>query len=41
MNSGGYVAYNLFQERPIGPLLNKGNLTPDMFTPDAARAAGN
>lgn len=41
MNSGGYVAYNLFQERPLGPVLNKGNLTPEMFTPEALRAAGN
>ncbi len=41
LNSGGYVAYNLFQERPVGPVLNKGNLTPAMFTPEAARNAGN
>ena len=41
LNSGGYVAYNLFQERAEAPLLNKGNLTPSMFTPQAARNAGN
>ena len=40
LNSGGYAAYNLFQERPIGPILNKGDLTPSMFTPEAARNAG-
>ncbi|HMW22150.1 MAG TPA: DUF1329 domain-containing protein [Burkholderiaceae bacterium] len=41
LNGGRYVAYNLFQERPIGPVLNKGDLTPEMFTPEAARASGN
>lgn len=40
LNSGGYVAYNLFQERQLGPVLNKGNMTPSMFTPEAARNAG-
>lgn len=40
LNSGSYVAYNLFQERNIGPILNKGDLTPQMFTPEAARNAG-
>ena len=41
LNSGGYVAYNLFQERPNGPILNKGDMTPSMFTPEAARSVGN
>ncbi|MEC5214585.1 hypothetical protein RCH06_003150 [Polaromonas sp. CG_9.5] len=41
LNSGGYIAYNLFQERPTGPILNKGNLNPSMYTPEAARNAGN
>jgi hypothetical protein len=41
LNSGGYVGYNLFQERPLGPILNKGDLKPSMFTPEAARSAGN
>lgn len=41
LNSGGYMGYNLFQERPRGPILNKGGLTPAMFTPEAARNAGN
>ncbi|WP_119155863.1 DUF1329 domain-containing protein [Caldimonas tepidiphila] len=40
LNSGGYVGYNLFQERDTGPVLNKGDLKPDMFTPEAARSAG-
>ena len=37
---GGYVAYNLFQERPKGPVLNKGDMNPSMFTPEATRNAG-
>ena len=41
LNSGGYIADNLFQERPNGPILNKGDLNPSMFTPEAARNAGN
>ena len=41
LNSGGYVGYNLFSEREKGPTLNAGGLTPAMFTPEAARAAGN
>ena len=41
LNSGGYMGYNLFQERPQGPILNKGDLVPAMFTPEAARNAGN
>lgn len=41
LNGGGYVAYNLFQERQLGPILNKGDLRASMFTPEAARNAGN
>ena len=41
LNSGGYLAYNLFQEREKGPILNKNDMTPAMFTPQAARSAGN
>ncbi|GAB3627914.1 hypothetical protein PTE30175_04689 [Pandoraea terrae] len=41
LNSGGYVGYNLFQEAKLGPVLNKANLTPEDFTPEAARAMGN
>ena len=41
LNSGSYVAYNLFQERDIGPILNKGDMNPDQFTPAALRSAGN
>ncbi|MBS0306727.1 MAG: DUF1329 domain-containing protein [Proteobacteria bacterium] len=40
LNSGGYVGYNLFQERDRAPVLNKGDLKPEMFTPEAARAMG-
>jgi hypothetical protein len=40
LSSGGYVGYNLFQERDKGPILNKGNLTINMFSPEAARSAG-
>lgn len=41
LNSGGYVGYNLFQEAKLGPILNRGDLKPSMFTPEAARSAGN
>ncbi len=41
LNSGSYLAYNLFQERERGPVLNKGDYVPGMFTPEAARSAGN
>ena len=41
LNSGGYIAYNLFNEREKGPVLNANGLTLQMFTPEAARAAGN
>ncbi len=41
LNSGGYVGYNLTQERDKGPVLNMGDLKPDMFTPAALRALGN
>lgn len=40
LNSGGYVGYNLFEQAKFGPILNKNNLTPNDFTPEAARAAG-
>ena len=40
LNSGGYVAYNLYQEREKGPILNEGKFKPEMFTPEAARQAG-
>ena len=41
LNSGGYVAYNLFQEREKGPILNKGMLKPEIFTPEALRGQAN
>ncbi|MGR5549657.1 DUF1329 domain-containing protein [Vibrio sp. DNB22_12_1] len=37
LKSGGYVGYNLFQERGIAPILNKGNFTANNFTPAALR----
>lgn len=37
LTSGGYVGYNLFQEREIGPVLNEGGFTKEMFTPAALR----
>ncbi len=40
LNSGGYVGYNLFQEREKGPTLNDFSLKPEMFTPEAARQLG-
>lgn len=40
LNSGGYVAYNLFQEAKFGPILNKGNLKPEDFSPAALRDMG-
>jgi hypothetical protein len=41
LNKGSYIGYNLFQERPLGPILNKGDLKSDWFTPAALRAGGN
>ena len=41
LDSGSYVAFNLFQERNLGPVLNDDSLKPDMFTPAALRASGN
>jgi hypothetical protein len=41
LNKGSYIGYNLFQERPLGPILNKGGLSADWFTPAAMRASGN
>lgn len=40
LSADSYLAYNLFQERPLGPVLNKGGLDASMFTPAAARNAG-
>lgn len=37
LTTGGYVGYNLFQEREKGPVLNKGNFTKDDFSPAALR----
>lgn len=40
LNSGGYIAYSLANERETGPILNKGDMSPDLFTPDRLRAMG-
>ncbi len=40
LNSGGYVGYNLIQERDKAYVLNAGGLTPDMYTPAALRSMG-
>jgi len=40
LNSRSYVAYSLTNEEPRGPILNREDLTADMFTPDVLRAAG-
>ncbi|WP_432470186.1 DUF1329 domain-containing protein [Amphritea sp. HPY] len=37
LTSGAYVGYNLFNERKVGPVLNEGNFTKEMFTPAALR----
>jgi hypothetical protein len=41
LNSGGYVAYNLFQEQKVGPVLNRGDLHAADFTPAALRDSGH
>lgn len=41
LNAGSYIAFNLFQERETGPVLNSDRLHPDQFTPAALRAGGN
>lgn len=40
LSSGHYMGYGLTNERDKGPILNKDNLSPDMFTPDRLRAQG-
>lgn len=40
LNSGIYVAYNLTNERRVGPIVNKGDLQKSQFTPDRLRAQG-
>ncbi|WP_028302654.1 DUF1329 domain-containing protein [Oceanospirillum beijerinckii] len=37
LTTGGYVGYNLFQEREKGPILNTGEYSKDNFTPAALR----
>src|SRR5690554_3912825 len=37
LTTGGYVALNLFQDLDQAPVLNSGDLDPDMFTPSALR----
>ena len=41
LNTGNYIGYNLFQELPIGPVLNAGKMVPTMFGPEALRQIGN
>ena len=40
LNNGGYIGYTLSNERDKGPVLNKGDMSSDMFTPDRLRAMG-
>jgi len=40
LDSGGYVAFNLIQEREKSWVLNGGDLSADMYTPAALRALG-
>ena len=37
LTTGSYVGYNLFQEREVGPVLNKNDLETHHFTPAALR----
>jgi hypothetical protein len=37
LTTGGYVGYNLYQERALGVVLNEGGYTKDMFSPAALR----
>ncbi|MBS0542455.1 MAG: DUF1329 domain-containing protein [Proteobacteria bacterium] len=40
LNSGSYVGFNLIQEREKAYVLNKGDMTPDMYTPASLRGLG-
>lgn len=41
LNTGGYIAYNLFQALDKGPILNAGKMKANEFGPDALRQIGN
>jgi hypothetical protein len=41
LSSGTYIAYNLFQEMPRAPILDKGDLKASQFSPEALRSMGN
>ena len=41
LSSGTYIAYNLFQEMPRAPILNKGDLKATQFSPEGLRSLGN
>ncbi|MGE8319243.1 MAG: DUF1329 domain-containing protein [Comamonas sp.] len=41
LSNGSYVAMNLFQERGKALILDKGDLKPSQFTPEAIRNLGN
>jgi hypothetical protein len=38
---GAYIADRMVNEQPEGEKLNEGGLTPNDFTPDAARRGGH
>lgn len=40
LNSSSYVGYAMTMDRDHGPILNRNDLTPAMFTPDRLRALG-
>lgn len=40
LNAGSYLAYNLFQEREKGPMLNKGDISESEYTAEAVRNQG-
>ncbi|AQZ96475.1 DUF1329 domain-containing protein [Halopseudomonas phragmitis] len=40
LNSSSYVGYSMTMDRDQGPILNRNDLTPAMFTPDRLRAMG-
>mgnify|MGYP000974183058 CR=1 FL=1 len=41
LSSGSYIAYNLFQEMPKAPILDRGGLRPAQFSPESLRSLGN
>ncbi len=41
LSSGSYIAYNLFQQMPKAPILNRGGLSAEQFSPESLRSMGN